>query len=77
MDALKRVLDIDPEDGHALYNCACIYARLGMHEEAVTYLKTALENGYGNTRAWVKSDPDFDSIREDPKFKEMLSKYGV
>jgi hypothetical protein len=28
-------------------------------------------------REWVKSDPDFDSIREDSEFKELISKYSV
>ena len=76
LDVLKRVLKIDPEDGLALYNCACTYSLLEKRKEALTYLKSALKSGYGNILEWVKSDPDFDLIREDPKFKEILSKYG-
>lgn len=74
--AIKRVLDIDPTDGLARYNCACTYAVLGDKEEALRCLKGALESGYKNVREWVKSDPDFASVREDPEFKTLLAEFG-
>jgi len=77
LDAAKSVMEIDPNDGRALYNCACVYALLGNKEDALTYLKTALEIGFMNIIEYVKNDPDFESIRGDPKFQEILSKYSV
>jgi len=77
LDAAKSVMEIDPNDGRALYNCACVYALLGNKEHALTYLKTALEIGFMNIIEYVKNDPDFESIRSDSKFQEILLKYSV
>ncbi|HSR16520.1 MAG TPA: tetratricopeptide repeat protein, partial [Ignavibacteriaceae bacterium] len=73
IQAIKKIIEIDPEDGLAVYNCACNYARMGMKEEALQYLQQAFKSGYKNVRDWVYSDPDFDSIREDPEFKRIVN----
>ena len=70
---LGRVLEIDPGDGLVLYNCACTYAVLGDEKEALTCLKKAIDSGYKNVREWVKSDPDFESLRENPEFKTLIA----
>jgi hypothetical protein len=72
IQAAQKVLIIAPGDGLAIYNCACGYARMNMKVEALNYLKTAFDLGYKNVREWVKSDPDFDSIRNDPGFKNIV-----
>ena len=77
LDAANSVMEIDPNDGRALYNCACTFAILGNKKDALTFLKTAIEIGFMNIIEWVKNDPDFESIRSDPKFQEILSKYSV
>ncbi len=73
---LTRVLEIDPRDGLALYNCACTYAVLGEEKEALTCLKKAIDSGYKNVCEWVKSDPDFESLRENPDFKGLIAEIG-
>jgi Tfp pilus assembly protein PilF len=73
LNDLKRVLEIAPNDGLALYNCACTYATLGRKEEAFEMLQTAIKIGFRNIIAWVENDPDFEQFRDDPHFKEILA----
>ncbi|MDO8550718.1 MAG: protein kinase [Ignavibacteria bacterium] len=72
LQTIKRVMEIDPEDGLAIYNSACVYARMNMKDEALKYLRIAFDNGYKNIREWVKSDPDFNTLRDDPEFKKII-----
>jgi len=72
LQAVQKIMEIDPEDGLAIYNSACIYGRLDMKDEALKYLRAAFNIGYKNVRDWVKSDPDFDSIRDEPEFKKIV-----
>jgi hypothetical protein len=34
-----------------------------------------LESGFRNIREWVKSDPDFDELRNTDEFKELLKEF--
>lgn len=77
LDAVRRVMEIDPDDGVGLYNCAGAYACLGMKEEALKYLEKASEAGWWKLSEWIQNDPSLESIRDDPKFKEIFSKYSV
>jgi non-specific serine/threonine protein kinase len=74
LKAVKRVIDLQPCDGLALYNCGATYAWLNKKEEAFSYLNAACEKGFMNLIHWFKKDPFIESIREDPKFREILSK---
>ena len=76
-EAARKVMEIDPDDGVVLYNCAGTYACLGMKEEALKYLQKALERGMANIFAWVKGDPYLKPLRDLPEFQGMLSKYSV
>ena len=78
LEAAKRAMEIDPNDGVALYNCSITYACLGRKEEALTYLKAALDCGLTNIIDWIeKVDPYLKSIRDDPRFREIISKYSI
>jgi serine/threonine protein kinase/Flp pilus assembly protein TadD len=76
LNDIRRVLEIAPNDGLALYNCACSYALLGKKEEAFELLKKTIKIGYKNIIEWVENDPDFEVFRDDPKFKEILASSG-
>ncbi len=73
---LKKVLEIAPNDGLALYNCACTFATLGKKEESFEYLQKAIGVGYKNIIEWIENDPDFEIFRDDTQFKEILAKAG-
>lgn len=54
------------------YNQACFYAICGDNEKALECLKQAL-NKQDTTIEWVKSDPDLDPVRGDPRYLELIS----
>jgi serine/threonine protein kinase/Tfp pilus assembly protein PilF len=69
----KRSLESDPDDAMMQYNTGCFYAVQGEPEEALTCLDKAIRLGYGH-REWVDNDPDWDSLRTDPRFQVLLKK---
>jgi adenylate cyclase len=69
----ERALELDPDDGAVLINTACLYARLGMKEKALELLEKTFARGWGK-RDWIEHDPDYDSLRDEPRFQAMLQK---
>lgn len=56
------------------YNIACAYSTLGDIDNALKYLEKALQNGY-KAFHHIDVDTDFDSIRDNDKFKRLIDKY--
>jgi adenylate cyclase len=69
----RRSLELDPEDMSALINSACLHAKAGLKEEALEFLERSFARGWGK-RDWVEHDPDYDILRDDPRFKTLLSR---
>ncbi len=67
----ERARGIDPEDPVVVYAVACVYAIVGMVREALDGLAEALERGFGNKK-WIQNDPDFSSLRDHPRFQELV-----
>ena len=65
-------IEASPGDSVMLYNAACLDARLGEARRAVDTLRQAIEAGVRNF-AWMKNDPDLDSLRDDPEFQALTS----
>jgi TolB-like protein/Flp pilus assembly protein TadD len=61
-----------PGDPVMLYNVTCLYARLGEPRRAIEALRQAIEAGYVNF-AWIKQDPDMNSLREDAEFQALVA----
>jgi len=70
IEYIRRSLAIDPEDSGMLYNIACAYSLLGMSEEALASLETAVDKGFGH-KEWLEHDTDLDSIRATPRFQAI------
>jgi serine/threonine protein kinase/cytochrome c-type biogenesis protein CcmH/NrfG len=70
---LRRVFELEPGDGLAVYNCACAYALLGETEAAEISLRRAYANGFRTVAHWAKTDNAFDLIRNDSEFKKALA----
>ena len=71
--ALERGLEIDPKGELTNgYNVACSYALLGDTEKALDWLER-IYPGLGQVQlVWTHNDPDFDSLRDHPRFKKLL-----
>jgi adenylate cyclase len=72
-DWAARALAEGPEDPATLINAACVYARAGLKEEALNCLERSFGRGWGK-RDWVNNDPDYDSLRDDPRFQALVAK---
>lgn len=62
-----------PQRGRALYNLACAYALSGEKEKAVDAVAGAIEAGL-KVKAAYQGDPDFASLQEVPRFRELIAK---
>ena len=67
---LKQVLELEPNDGLAVYNCSCAYALLGEKEASLILLRRAFESGFRAVAHWARADSAFDSMREDEEVKK-------
>lgn len=67
----NRCLDQYPNDTSALVNVACVHARLEQKSEALDLLDRVLARGCGK-RDWIVNDPDYDSLRNEPRFHRLL-----
>jgi len=68
-----RALELHPDDGGVIINGACLRAKAGLQDEALDLLERAFARGWGK-RDWIEHDPDYDSLRGDPRFKALLAK---
>ena len=67
----EQVIRYWPEGFSTWYNVACAYAVIGDVDAAFDALAKALRRGSGN-RGWIANDPDFDNLRADPRFQQLL-----
>jgi len=70
---ISRSLAIAPDDILTQYNAACAYSRLGDSDSALNLLERALRSpASASWRKWIEHDPDFNPIREHPRFQKIL-----
>jgi tetratricopeptide (TPR) repeat protein len=69
----RRLVERLPSDFLARYNLACSLAMAGRPEEAVKSLSKAILLGYDDL-AHLDVDPDLDTLRERPDFRELLGR---
>ena len=73
MEVSRRSLELYPDDMSTLVNAACLHSRAGMKDEAIDILERVFSRGWGKLD-WVKVDPDYDSLRAEPRFQRLLGK---
>jgi tetratricopeptide (TPR) repeat protein len=71
----RRVVQQAPHDPIAHYNLACSLARNDQPQEAVDELRRAISHGYRDME-YLETDPDLESLRNQPGYRELLQEYG-
>jgi adenylate cyclase len=71
---IERVLELAPNDGGVLHNVTCYYSNIGDVEKAIEMLERRMAVMGTIYRDWIDNDSDFDSIRDDPRFKALVEK---
>jgi adenylate cyclase len=74
-ECIDRAQSLAPDDDAILYNAGCALAILGEHEDALDALEKAIDAGLAGGD-WVPQDPDWDSLREQSRFKELVARLG-
>lgn len=72
----EHLVRLRPEDDVALYNLACSYSMVGMVDSSLELLRRAIESGYDEYE-YMQQDSDLEATRRDPRFRKMLSDYGI
>jgi tetratricopeptide (TPR) repeat protein len=67
----NKALNLTSDDPIMMYYGACLYARLGEKKEAIRLIGDSIKSGYENFE-WIKRDPDFENIRNEPEFVELI-----
>jgi hypothetical protein len=70
-DRGRALAEVHPEYSALLYNVACCESLAGRAAEAVEHLRAAVERS-DRLRSLAAGDSDFDPIRGDPAFKELV-----
>ena len=70
---VSRALALAPDDVGVLHLAACFYGARGDVEKTIHFLERRLKNADAYF-AWMDNDPDFDSVRDDPRFIAMVER---
>jgi adenylate cyclase len=63
---------VDPENVNLHYNLACAMSSLSEIDLTLETLAGIAPRLSPGMMSWMEADPDFDSIREEPRFKAMM-----
>ena len=72
ISSYDKAVEFKPDFHEAWYNKACSYSLQGNIEQAIENLKTAISLNLDKYREMAKTDSDFDAIREDERFQELI-----
>ena len=75
LNLCNRVLEVDDQNAHALFQRACAYAQLGAEVQAIDDLQRSIEAST-SMRELVLEEPDFDPLRGLERFETLLEEYA-
>jgi hypothetical protein len=70
-DRGRELVEAHPEYAMVTYNVACCEALAGRKEDAIKHVRMATDRSE-QLRKLAAEDSDFDSIRDEPEFKELV-----
>jgi len=70
-DRGRELMGQNPQYPLPLYNLACAEALAGRKEDAIEHLRQSIALSE-RSREYAKGDSDFDSLRDEPAFKELV-----
>lgn len=70
---MNKAMELYPEDASVLINGTCLYAKAGDKQKALNLLEKAVNNGLGK-KDWIEHDPDYNSLRSEPRFIELINR---
>jgi tetratricopeptide (TPR) repeat protein len=70
-DRGRELVEAHPNYPLVFYNLACCESLAGRKEDAIEHLRRGIELSE-QVREFAKGDSDFDPIREEPAFKELV-----
>jgi len=65
------LVEAHPQYATPMYNLACCESLAGRTTDALEHLRQAI-NLSEQSRSYAKDDSDFDPIRDEPAFKELI-----
>jgi tetratricopeptide (TPR) repeat protein len=66
-----RAVALEPENASVLQKAAVVNLILGRRDDSLRLLARAVERGYGTVE--IRSDPEFSTLRNEPRFQQILS----
>ncbi|MDT7781545.1 MAG: hypothetical protein QOC99_4057, partial [Acidobacteriota bacterium] len=75
VEVVRQLERLSAADSSQAEWIAKIYAALGEREQAFTWLERGL--GTGAIGAFYKDEPVWDSLRDDPRFADLLRRMGI
>jgi tetratricopeptide (TPR) repeat protein len=70
-DRGRELVEAHPEYADLFYNVACCESLAGRTTEALDHLRHAIDMSE-RSRLYAQGDSDFDPIRDEPAFKELV-----
>ena len=70
-DRGRELVEANPEYPLPLYNLACCESLAGRTDDAIEHLRLGIER-FDQFRSYAANDSDFDPIRGEPAFKELV-----
>ena len=71
-DRARALVDAHPQYAGLLYNLACCESLAGRADDAVDHLRQAIDRSE-RFRTYARDDSDFDPIRHEPAFEELIA----
>jgi serine/threonine-protein kinase len=70
MELLTLSLKLAPDDVEIIYRAATTYEILGNRDDALLWIKTAIENGY--SRSEIENQPELKNLVNDERYKKLF-----